>query len=196
MNKQEYDYLFKILLFGETGVGKTSLLFRLVDNTFDPTQSTTDQTECKYKFLNIDNKKIKTQIWDYNFGEQFKIPSLTYYRGTKGYIIIYDISNKNSFERAKYWIEKIQINSQSYARKILIGNKCDLENREVSKEEGKILAEEFNMNFFETSAKICLNVNEAFECLIREIIKFERYIPKNSVRLIKKDTRERNKCNM
>ena len=142
---------------------------------------------------------IKTLIYKQHFSEHFyytDVPT-NYFKGTDGIIITYDISNKESFEIIKKMIEDIEIKTSPNVLKILVGNKCDKNSkREVSKEEGKQLADEFNMNFFETSAKDDINVKEAFENLIKEIINNKKNLNSENKELIKDDNKDKkNKCN-
>ena len=174
MDNQENDYKFKIILLGEMGVGKTSMALRLIEDTFAQ-YTLTIGMDFHIKIINIGNKTIKIQIWDIAGSDRYRKPILSYYRHTSGIIIIYDISCRFSFEHIKDWIREIEFNGCSNARKILVGNKSDISEREVTEEEGNILADEFNMHFFETSCKTGDNVKEAFEFLIEDIVEdFEK----------------------
>ena len=195
MEEKKYDYRFKIQLLGESGVGKSSLIQRFIEGNFQ--ENLFLFTDFRIKFLNIENKIIKSQFWEYSSGERFRIIPPSYYRTTHGFIVIYDISNKYSFNQIRKWLEQIELYSPPEARKILIGNKNDKNSeREISEEEGKNLANEFNMNFFETSAKTGYNVNEAFEFLVWDIFENYKTFNENTIKLKKNDKIGKNKnCN-
>lgn len=114
---------------------------------------------------------IKLQIWDTAGQERFRTITKTYYKGAHGIILTYDVTDENSFKNIKNWIKQIEQNAQTNVCKVLVGNKCDKPDRKVTEEEGKKLAADFNMSFFETSAKSNQNVNETFTFLTKEILK-------------------------
>ena len=167
----KYDCLFKLLIIGESGVGKTCILLRFTEDSFTANHLTTIGIDFKIKIINIDNKLVKLQIWDTAGQERFRTITKTYYKGAHGIILTYDVTDLNSFRSIKNWIKQIESNAQSSVCKVLVGNKCDKSDRKVTVEEGKKLAEEFNMEFFETSAKSNQNINEVFTFLTREILK-------------------------
>ena len=171
MASQKYDYLFKLLILGESGVGKTSLLYRFTHDTFPANLPTTIGLEFDSKIIILNNNLIKLQIWDIcgQGNNQNNIKS--YYKGVFGIILTYDITDQNSFKNIHNWIKEIEENSQANIYKVLVGNKCDKPDRVVTEEEGKKLSEDFNMSFFETSAKTNYNVNEVFNFLTEEILK-------------------------
>ena len=125
----------------------------------------------KIKIINLENKLIKLQIWDTAGQERFRTITKTYYKGAHGIILTYDVTDPNSFKNIKNWIKQIESNAQAGVCKVLVGNKCDKPDRKISYEEGKNLAESFNMEFFETSAKNNQNINEVFNFLTKEILK-------------------------
>ncbi len=110
------------------------------------------------------------QIWDTAGQERFRTITKTYYKGAHGIILTYDVTDENSFKNIRNWVKQIEQNAQTNVCKVLVGNKCDRDDRKVSYEEGNKLAKEFNMQFFETSAKTNYNVNETFTFLTREIL--------------------------
>ena len=170
--EQEYDYLFKLLLIGNSSVGKSSLLFRFVENVWDDNFVPTIGVDFKLKTLEINGKKVKLQIWDTAGQERFKNITSSYYRGGNGVLVVYDITDRESFENLTSWLIEIEKNANKNVYKLLIGNKCDLEEkRKISVQEGKEFAESNGMKFIETSAKDNTKVQEAFELLTTEIIK-------------------------
>ena len=171
MEKHKYDYLFKLLIIGESGVGKTCLLLRFTDDSFTSNHLTTIGIYFKIKIINLENKLIKLQIWDTAGQERFRTITKTYYKGAHGIILTYDVTDQTSFKNIRNWIKQIEANAQTNVCKVLVGNKCDKPDRVVTEEEGKKLADDFSMSFFETSAKTNQNVNEVFQFLTQEILK-------------------------
>jgi Ras-related protein Rab-8A len=170
MANHKYDHLFKLLIIGESGVGKTCLLLRFTDDSFTANHLTTIGIDFKIKIINLEEKLIKLQIWDTAGQERFRTITKTYYKGAHGIILTYDVTDENSFKNIRNWVKQIEQNAQNNVCKVLVGNKCDREDRKVSYEDGSKLAKEFNMQFFETSAKTNYNVNETFTFLTRETL--------------------------
>jgi len=148
----------------------------------------------KIKIINLEEKLIKLQIWDTAGQERFRTITKTYYKGAHGIILTYDVTDENSFKNIRNWVKQIEQNAQNNVCKVLVGNKCDREDRKVSVEEGQKLAKEFNMQFYETSAKTNYNVNETFTYLTREILNNTDSKPTNGpIKLdAKKDTVKEN----
>jgi len=174
MASHKYDYLFKLLIIGESGVGKTCLLLRFTDDSFTANHLTTIGIDFKIKIISLNGKLIKLQIWDTAGQERFRTITKTYYKGAHGIILTYDVTDQNSFKNIRNWIKQIEANAQTNVCKVLVGNKCDKPDRVVTEEEGKKLAEDFNMSFFETS------VNEVFNFLTEEILKTNEGKPQSS----------------
>ena len=150
-----YTYEFKYIIIGNAFVGKTSLLKKFDLNRFSPTTQSTLTMEYIRKTIKINNKKIMLQIWDTSGQENLFSLTSSYYRNSCGVILVYDITNKSSFENLQNWIEKIQNRASEKIRIVLVGNKIDLENqREVSFLEGQRFAKKNGFLFFEVSAKI------------------------------------------
>ena len=170
MANHKYDHLFKLLIIGESGVGKTCLLLRFTDDSFTANHLTTIGIDFKIKIINLENKLIKLQIWDTAGQERFRTITKTYYKGAHGIILTYDVTDKNSFKNIRNWIKQIEANAQNNVCKVLVGNKCDRPDRVVSEGEGQNLADEFKMKFFETSAKTNQNVTKVFMYLTKEIL--------------------------
>jgi Ras-related protein Rab-8A len=166
----KYDHLFKLLIIGESGVGKTCLLLRFTDDSFTANHLTTIGIDFKIKIINLEEKQIKLQIWDTAGQERFRTITKTYYKGAHGIILTYDVTDENSFKNIRNWVKQIEQNAQTNVCKVLVGNKCDREDRKISYEEGAKLASEFKMQFFESSAKSNYNVNETFTYLTKEIL--------------------------
>uniref|UniRef100_A0A8C4N837 RAB8B, member RAS oncogene family n=1 Tax=Eptatretus burgeri TaxID=7764 RepID=A0A8C4N837_EPTBU len=165
-----YDYLFKLLLIGDSGVGKTCVLFRFSEDAFNTTFITTIGIDFKIRTIELDGKKIKLQIWDTAGQERFRTITTAYYRGAMGIMLVYDITNEKSFENIQNWICNIEQHASSDVEKMILGNKCDMNNkRQVTKERGEKLAIEYGVKFVETSAKSSVNVEEAFFSLARDI---------------------------
>jgi len=119
----------------------------------------------------LESKRIKLQIWDTAGQERFRTITKTYYKGAHGIILTFDVTDENSFKNIRNWVKQIEQNAQNNVCKVLVGNKCDREDRKVTFEEGSKLASEFNMKYFETSAKTNQNVNETFTFLTIDILK-------------------------
>lgn len=181
----KYDHLFKLLIIGESGVGKTCLLLRFTDDSFTPNHLTTIGIDFKIKIINLEDKQIKLQIWDTAGQERFRTITKTYYKGAHGIILTYDVTDENSFRNIRNWVKQIETNAQNNVSKVLVGNKCDKEDRKISYEDGAKLAAEFKMQFFETSAKSNFNVNETFSYLTKEILNssFETTSGTNNLKL-------------
>ena len=167
----KFDHLFKILIIGESGVGKTCFLLRYAENSFVANHLLTIGIDFKIKVIEIEGKNIKLQIWDTAGQDRFRTITKTYYKGSHGVILVYDVCDERSFGNVKNWVNQIEQNAKSSICKVLVGNKCDKAERVITEEQGRKLAEEYNMKFYETSAKTGQNVEEAFTYLTREILK-------------------------
>ncbi|KAI2808843.1 hypothetical protein RDWZM_006014 [Blomia tropicalis] len=165
-----YAYLFKYIIIGDTGVGKSCLLLQFTDKRFQPVHDLTIGVEFGARMITIDNKQIKLQIWDTAGQEAFRSITRSYYRGAAGALLVYDITRRETFNHLTTWLEDARQHSNSSMVIMLIGNKCDLDSRrEVKKEEGEAFAREHGLIFMETSAKTAANVEEAFINTAREI---------------------------
>ncbi|XP_038640262.1 ras-related protein Rab-8-like isoform X2 [Scyliorhinus canicula] len=166
-----YDHLFKLLLIGDSGVGKTCLLFRFCDDAFTTTFISTIGIDFKIKTVEFDGKKIKLQIWDTAGHERFRTITSAYYRGAMGIMLVYDITQAKSFDNVKNWIRDIEEHASTDVERMILGNKCDVnEKRQVPKEQGEKLAIDYGIKFLETSAKSSINVEEAFSTLTCDIM--------------------------
>uniref|UniRef100_A0AAZ3R9F0 Ras-related protein Rab-13 n=1 Tax=Oncorhynchus tshawytscha TaxID=74940 RepID=A0AAZ3R9F0_ONCTS len=133
-----YDYLFKLLLIGDSGVGKTCVLFRFSEDAFNSTFISTIGIDFKIRTVELDGKKIKLQIWDTAGQERFRTITTAYYRGAMGIMLVYDITNEKSFDNIKNWIRNIEEHASADVEKMVLGNKCDVnDKRQVSKDRGE-----------------------------------------------------------
>ena len=171
MSSLDYDYLFKYLIIGNSGVGKSCLLIRFTDDKFEEGYVTTIGVDFKIKTLEIEGKSVKLQIWDTAGQERFRNIVSTYYKGGHGIMMVYDITDLESFRYLDSWLKEIEKNASKNVYKILVGNKNDMEKeRKVSFEKGMEFADLHGMKFFETSAKENKNVEEAFKEMTKDII--------------------------
>ena len=191
--QQPFDYLLKLIIIGDSGVGKTCLLLRFSEENFQNSHITTigknnNYPDCRHeksinldvyigidfkiRTINLDGKNVKVQIWDTAGQERFRTITQTYYRGAQGVILAYDSTSQESFENVTNWIRQVDTHAAPNVKKILLGNKCDLTDQKViSSDKGAEIAKANNMQFFETSAKSGVGITEAFESISREIIK-------------------------
>ncbi|KAF0976200.1 hypothetical protein FDP41_004875 [Naegleria fowleri] len=163
----EYDYLFKLLLIGDSGVGKSCLLLRFADDTYTDSYISTIGVDFKIRTIELDGKTIKLQIWDTAGQERFRT---IYYRGAHGIIIVYDVTDQDSFSNVKQWLSEIDRYASDNVNKLLVGNKCDLTSKkQVDRSTAEEFAKSLNIPFLETSAKNSTNVEQAFMTMAAEI---------------------------
>lgn len=168
--EQAGDYLFKIVLVGDSAVGKSNLLARFARDEFYPNSKSTIGVEFQTQKMNIEGKEIKAQIWDTAGQERFRAVTSAYYRGAVGALLVYDISRRRTFDNIGRWLNELQTHSDMNVVTILVGNKSDLRDaREVTTAEGKALAESQGLFFIETSALDSSNVAAAFQTVVKEI---------------------------
>ncbi|XP_051570210.1 ras-related protein Rab-3D-like [Myxocyprinus asiaticus] len=164
---QNFDYMFKLLIIGNSSVGKTSFLFRYADDSFTSAFVSTVGIDFKVKTVFRNNKRIKLQIWDTAGQERYRTITTAYYRGAMGFLLMYDITNQDSFNAVQDWATQIKTYSWDNAQVILVGNKCDLEDeRLIPTENSQSLADELGFQCFEASAKDNINVKQVFERLV------------------------------
>ena len=180
-DEKRVEILYKVLLLGDWSVGKTCLLMRYMDNTFTEMHLSTIGIDSKVKIVNLkEGLDAKIQIWDTAGQERYKTIAKSYIKGANGILLVYDVTQRASFEGIKNWIKQIKDQVSSRVSVVLIGNKTDLvDKREVKTEEGEELGKEYNYQFFETTAKDGININEAFEALIKAIAETYSYKPVN-----------------
>lgn len=170
--KTTYDVLYRLVLIGDSGVGKTAILLRYSDNVFNSSFISTIGIDFRIKTIEVEGKRIKLQIWDTAGQEQFLSVASSYYRNAHGIMLVYDISSAESFIHISKWVNNISTNAPTEVRQVLIGNKCDVEEskRVIEKDRGRMLAQELDMPFLETSAKLDKNIDTAFELVTMMIM--------------------------
>ena len=158
-----FDYMLKYIIIGDSGVGKSNILLKYIYGKFNEEFQSTIGVEFGAKDIQIKNKIFRTQIWDTAGQEMFRSITRAYFKNSVCACVVYDITNRNSFESIKSWIEDCKKHSPKTIYLILIGNKVDLENsRKIPYEEGDAYAKKYGMLFYETSAKTGKNINELF----------------------------------
>ncbi|KAL6067976.1 Rab subfamily of small GTPases [Balamuthia mandrillaris] len=170
-SNKPYDHLFKLLLIGDSGVGKSSLLLRFTDDEFDEEHPCTIGVDFKVKMLRLRDKLLNLTIWDTAGQEKFRSLTSSYYRGTQGIILVYDVTSRKSFEHLVDWLNEVEMycNKEDVV-KLLVANKTDKRGREVTREEGTAFAKSRAMVYIECSAKTKLGVQQAFEELVTKIL--------------------------
>jgi Ras-related protein Rab-1A len=170
MANTEYDYLFKLLIIGDSGVGKSCLLLRFADHTYTESYISTIGVDFKIRTIELDGKTIKLQIWDTAGQERFRTITSSYYRGAHGIIVVYDVTDLESFSNVKQWLGEIDRYASENVCKLLVGNKVDLVTKKaVEFESAKEFADKLSIPFLETSAKAATNVEKAFLKMASEI---------------------------
>ena len=165
-----FDVKYKIMVLGESKVDKTQLIKRYTKDQFGGVYLTTVGMDFQDKIIEIEDKKVRLQIWDTAGQERFRNVTKSYFQSSQGLVLVYDITDRESFEKLNFWVDNIKNNAPENAKFILVGNKCDLANeRKVSYEEGENYAKNLNIKFFEASARDGTNVNELFFYLANEI---------------------------
>jgi len=177
MTNQEDDskYLVKLIVIGSSGVGKSSLLLRYAMDTFKEDTRTTIGVDFKHKKLKVEGESVNCQIWDTAGQDRFSCISKEYYRGANGCLLVYDITDDASFNKIDHWYQELLTYAHTAEDPVtvIVGNKCDLKNQSkntVKSEDAMNYAKSHNMMFFETSAKLNFNVEEAFKVLVEDIV--------------------------
>ncbi|XP_061575890.1 ras-related protein Rab-1B-like [Cololabis saira] len=166
----EYDYLFKLLLIGDSGVGKSCLLLRFADDTYTESYISTIGVDFKIRTVDMDGKTVKLQIWDTAGQERFRTITSSYYRGAHGIIIVYDVTEQESFNNVKQWLDEIERYACENVSRLLVGNKSDLVAKKVvDAATAQDLGSALKIPFLETSAKSSANVERAFLTMASEI---------------------------
>jgi len=168
--QEEYDYLYKVVLIGDSGVGKSNLLSRFTRNEFNLEQKSTIGVEFATRSIRTEGKTIKAQIWDTAGQERYRAITSAYYRGAVGALLVYDIAKYSTFKNVERWLTELRENADRNIVIMLVGNKSDLRHlREVPTEEAKAFAETNKLSFIETSALDSTNVELAFQNILTEI---------------------------
>ena len=192
----EVEFVFKILLLGDSEVGKSCFLMRYSDNVFVENYITTIGLDYKLKSVKLDSgKTIKVQLWDTAGQDKYRTIAKNYFKGSHGILLLYDVTKQSSFQNIRDWIQDIREEVSQKAIIFLIGNKIDLvDKRKISKEKGLELAEEYKLPFFEASAKSGENVDEVFKALYKKISEVYGDMEKErGAKLIKKQ-KNKGKC--
>ena len=188
---------FKILVLGDPSVGKSCFLIRYTEDTFQDVYLSTIGMDCKYKDVILEeDKSIRLQIWDTAGQDRFRSITKNLYKGAAGIMLIYDITNRNTFDNVKKWVNSIKEEVTSKVVIILVGNKIDLDKkRQVQTDEGEQIAEEFDMPFFECSALTGENINSAFETLAKKLVEVKAKAKQHGEQLKQnKDGGEKKSC--
>lgn len=169
----DYDYLYKVILVGDSGVGKTNIASRFTDNSFTDSIRSTIGIDFQIKVIDVESEKIKLQIWDTAGQERFRSISRSYYKYAYGIIIVFDLTNRNSFENIGKWINDAETLSEydlSYVELLIIGNKADLDDkRQVFDDDIEALQDTFSFTYIETSAKNNIGIQNGFTELAKRI---------------------------
>ena len=171
-SEEHYDFIWKVVLIGDTGVGKTNLLSRYTRNEFDAESKTTIGVEFSTRNMVIKGKTIRAQIWDTAGQERYRAITSVYYRQAVGALVVYDITKKPTFENLEKWLKELRQHADPNVCVMIVGNKTDLQpQRTILHEEGRAFADEHHYSFIETSALDSTNVGEAFNNLLVDIFK-------------------------
>ncbi|CAO3642484.1 unnamed protein product [Mucor hiemalis] len=166
----EYDYLFKLLLIGDSGVGKSCLLLRFANDTYTESYISTIGVDFKIRTIELEGKTVKLQIWDTAGQERFRTITSSYYRGAHGIIVVYDVTDADSFNNVKQWLQEIDCYAAEGVNKLLVGNKSDLVDKKVvDTDQAKEFADGLHIPLLETSAKDATNVEQAFLTMAKQI---------------------------
>ncbi|KAE8689443.1 Ras-related protein RABA1g [Hibiscus syriacus] len=167
---EDYDYLFKLVLIGDSGVGKSNLLTRFTKNEFSLESRSTIGVEFATRNVHVNGKVVKAQVWDTAGQERYRAITSAYYRGALGALVVYDVTRNISFKSVQRWLKELRDHIDANVVIMLVGNKSDLRHlRAVSTEEGKAFAENEKVCFLETSALESLNVENAFAEVLTQV---------------------------
>jgi small GTP-binding protein len=190
------DCVYKVLLLGDSTVGRTCFLMRYTDNTYQEIHMSTIGIDNKFKDVELeDGKKVKIQIWDTAGQDRFRSITRNYYKGANGIVLIFDVTNKKSYENVKNWVKQIKEEVSSRVTIILVANKIDdVNHRIVTKEEGEKIANECGLMFFECSAKTGENIEHAFNELVKKTVENYSKVGQGGEKLKKKKNSKKGCC--
>jgi len=193
---KQKEILYKILLLGDSSVGKTCFLMRYADNTFQEIHMSTIGLDYKLKNVQLDDgKMVKIQIWDTAGQDRFRSITKNYYKGAHGIILLYDVTSLKTFENVKNWVSQIKEEVSDKVTIILVGNKIDnVQNRKVTTEEGEKMAKECGIEFFETSAKSGENIDNTFNHLVKKTVEIYSKIDGKGDKLTNKKAGKKKGC--
>ncbi|XP_022919844.1 ras-related protein Rab-8A [Onthophagus taurus] len=188
----DFASTYKVLVLGDSNVGKTCIVHRFCDERYYDTYISTIGIDFKQKIINLDGVPIKLQIWDTAGQERFRTLTTAYYRGAMGILLMYDVTNLESFNHITYWLQNIEENASPHVVTVLAGNKCESSDRVVDSDSGQKMAENFELPFFEVSCKNNINIEDAFITLARKIRELRenkgdpfQELPRNDSKLLK-----------
>mmetsp|Transcript_21754 Transcript_21754/g.31566 ORF Transcript_21754/g.31566 Transcript_21754/m.31566 type:complete len:206 (-) Transcript_21754:389-1006(-) len=168
--KHDHDHLFKLVLIGDSGVGKSCLLLRFADNAFNETYVSTIGVDFRFRTIQVEGKTVKLQIWDTAGQERFRTITSAYYRGADGIILVFDVTSENSYEHMADWLS--EVSRYSSGQKLMVGNKSDrVHDRAVKRETAQAYASSLNIPYMETSAKNNDNIEETFTAIASALVK-------------------------
>jgi len=174
--EKDYNATFKVLVLGESGVGKTSIIRRFTEGQFHNSYISTIGIDSRSKVVTVGDEKVRLQIWDTAGQERFRTLTSAYYRGAMGIILVYDVTSEYTFSNISNWMDTIENNASKDTCRLLIGNKIDADADEIviSSKRGAERAKQSNLEFFETSAKEGIQVNEAFMAMAELIFQHKK----------------------
>ena len=205
-DEDNYEMMFKVVLVGDSFVGKTNIMSKYLKDEFHEDSKATVGVEFGSKQFTIEGHSIKAQIWDTAGQERYKAITSAYYKGAKGAFVVYDITRKTSFESIDRWVNDLTAAADKKITIVVIGNKCDLEDqRQITKEQGEEKSAKLEVAFLETSALSGENLDKAFELMMNEIYKkcHEEMLAENDLEIIdggkdinlrKSENTEKKKC--
>jgi Ras-related protein Rab-1A len=170
MYKRDFDHLAKVVIIGDSGTGKSALMVRSCDNTYDESYISTIGVDFRYQTISVDAKMVRLQIWDTAGQERFRTITATYYRNNDVVLIVYDVTNRASFDHIAYWIDECSKRNNKKYLIFLIATKCDIKDRCVTTQEGIEFAKKHNIPYFETSAKTGEGVENTFMEISRAVL--------------------------